>query len=75
MRKLITIVAVTLMMAGGMIPAEGKLVLRNPCADGMVLQQQSAATVFGIADARASVTVQTSWNGKSYSTRADGDGL
>lgn len=74
-KKLLLVIAAAVMMAGGMIPAEAKLVLRNPCADGMVLQQKSAATVFGIADPRASVTVQTSWNGKSYSCRADEKGL
>ena len=42
--------------------------------DNMVLQQQTDAAIFGKAAANATVTVKTSWNGKSYSARADKNG-
>ncbi|MDR1676278.1 MAG: sialate O-acetylesterase [Tannerella sp.] len=43
-------------------------------SDNMVLQQQSAATVWGWAKPNAAVRVTTSWNGKSYSAKSDGTG-
>jgi sialate O-acetylesterase len=42
--------------------------------DNMVLQQQTDAAFWGKATANANVSVKTSWNGKSYSVRADKDG-
>jgi sialate O-acetylesterase len=42
--------------------------------DNMVLQQQSDVAVWGKAAPGASVTVKTSWNGKSWSARADNNG-
>jgi len=43
-------------------------------ADNMVLQQRTNAAFWGKADPGANVTIRTSWNGKSYSTRAGRDG-
>ena len=40
----------------------------------MVLQQQSQVAVWGKASANSSVRVSTSWDHKSYSTRAGADG-
>ncbi|MDB4584313.1 hypothetical protein N9164_14265 [Draconibacterium sp.] len=42
--------------------------------DNMVLQQQTDAAIWGNATANKTVKVTTSWNKKSYSTKADSDG-
>ena len=42
--------------------------------DNMVLQQQTQAAIWGKANKNATVIVSTSWNGKSYSTKASADG-
>jgi sialate O-acetylesterase len=42
--------------------------------DNMVFQQQTEAAIWGKATANSTVRVTTSWNGKSYSSRADKDG-
>jgi sialate O-acetylesterase len=42
--------------------------------DHMVLQQQAQVPVWGWTDAGKTVRVSTSWNGKSYSARADQSG-
>ncbi len=43
-------------------------------SDNMVLQQQTDAAIWGTATANKTVKVTTSWNKKSYSTKADSDG-
>ncbi|QGY42644.1 sialate O-acetylesterase [Maribellus comscasis] len=42
--------------------------------DHMVLQQQTDAAIWGTASANKTVKVTTSWNNKSYSTKADSEG-
>lgn len=42
--------------------------------DNMVLQQQTQAAIWGKADKNATISISTSWNGKSYSTKATADG-
>jgi sialate O-acetylesterase len=42
--------------------------------DNMVLQQQTDAAIWGTAKANKTVKVTTSWNKKSYSTKANSDG-
>jgi len=42
--------------------------------DNMVLQQQTEAAIWGTASKNKTVKVTTSWNKKSYSTKADSDG-
>ena len=42
--------------------------------DNMVLQQQTNAAIWGTASKNKTVKVLTSWNKKSYSTKADSDG-
>lgn len=44
-------------------------------ADGMVLQQQTEAKLWGTASAQKKVTVTTSWDGKVYTTTADNAGV
>lgn len=42
--------------------------------DYMVLQQQTEAVIWGKASPSKTVSVKTSWDGKSYSTRSDHNG-
>mgnify|MGYP002508393317 CR=1 FL=1 len=54
--------------------SQAKLALSSVCSDGMVLQQNTEAVIWGTADAGAQVTVIPSWNGKSYKGKADSEG-
>lgn len=54
--------------------ADAKLALRHPAGDGMVLQQQTEAAVWGFASPGATITVTPSWNGRAYRAKADADG-
>ncbi len=54
--------------------SQAKVVLSNICTDGMVLQQNSKAAVWGTATPGAQVTVTPSWNGVSYKGKADDNG-
>ena len=71
MKKILLVIVLALLSLG----AGATLRLRQPCSDGMILQQNSTATVWGFASPGASITVTTSWNGRSYKVRADGDGI
>lgn len=42
--------------------------------DNMVLQQKANAPIWGWADEGKSIKVKTSWNGKTYSAKADASG-
>ena len=42
--------------------------------DNMVLQQRADVPIWGWADAGKNIKVKTSWNGKSYSAKADASG-
>ena len=42
--------------------------------DNMVMQQQTQAAIWGKASKNATVSVSTSWNGKSYNAKASADG-
>ncbi|MBQ9356128.1 MAG: sialate O-acetylesterase [Prevotella sp.] len=61
-------------------PAGARIVLPMFFSDGMVLQQQAEVRLWGWADrfyggtAGRTVTVTTSWNGKSYTSTSDSDG-
>ena len=48
------------------IASEAKLALSSVCSDGMVLQQNTEAVIWGTADAGAQITVTPSWNGRAY---------
>ncbi|MGD9929192.1 MAG: sialate O-acetylesterase [Mangrovibacterium sp.] len=43
-------------------------------ADNGILQQKSNVAIWGWADAKSTVTVTPSWNGKTYETKAGRDG-
>lgn len=54
--------------------AFAEIKLPSVFCNNMVLQQQTEAAIWGKADKNASVKVNTSWNNKSYSTKASSDG-
>jgi sialate O-acetylesterase len=51
-----------------------QLTLPSIFSDNMVLQQQTDAAFWGKASPGARVSVKTSWNGRSYSAKADANG-
>ena len=57
------------------IPAFAELSPKYPCSDGMVLQQNAKALIWGHGDAGKNVEVTTSWDGASYSATVAGDGV
>ncbi len=56
------------------LPVKAEVKLPSIFSDNMVLQQQTNAAIWGTASANSTVTVKTSWNKRSYSTRAGADG-
>lgn len=44
-------------------------------SDGMVMQQQTNANLWGTATPNKKVTVTTGWNGKQYAVTADKNGF
>ena len=54
--------------------SQAKLALSSVCSDGMVLQQNTEAVIWGTSDAGAQVTVTPSWNGKVYRCTTDSEG-
>jgi sialate O-acetylesterase len=54
--------------------AEAQVTLPSVFSDNMVLQQQTKAAFWGKANPGSSVNIKTSWNGRSYSTKADREG-
>lgn len=57
------------------LSAFAKLEVKQPCSDGMVLQQNASALVWGHASAGAKVSVQPSWDKKKYTVTADENGV
>ena len=71
----------TLLTAGLMLGAiflstlaEAKVVLPSVFSDNMVFQQKTNAPIWGKADAGKSITIKASWNGKTYTGKADANG-
>jgi len=52
----------------------GEVKLPEIFGDNMVLQQQTDAAIWGMAEKNATVKVITSWNGKYYTVHAGSDG-
>ena len=71
MKRIFTVLALALCFS---MMSQAKLVLSSLCSDGMVLQQNTEAKIWGTAAADAQITVTPSWNGKSYKAKADADG-
>lgn len=64
----------TLSLAVFAIFAQAKVQLPNIMGSGMVLQQNSKASLWGKAKAGAEVTVQPSWDNAKYTVKANGWG-
>ena len=71
MKRIITVLVSMLCIC---MVSQAKLALSSVCSDGMVLQQNTEAVIWGTSDAGAQVTVTPSWNGKGYRCKADSDG-
>lgn len=54
--------------------SEAKLSVSSIFTDNLILQQNTEAAIWGKADAGSQISVSTSWNGKSYRTKAEADG-
>ncbi len=70
MKKLLTIA----FLAFFCMAAEAKIVLGGLFTDGVVLQQNTKAAIWGTASPGAQVSVSPSWNGTAYKCKADADG-
>ncbi len=70
MKKLLTIA----FLAFFCMAAEAKIVLGGLFTDGVVLQQNTKAAIWGTASPGAQVSVSPSWNGNAYRCKADADG-
>ena len=51
-----------------------KVTLPKMFADGMVMQREADANLWGWADASSTVKITTSWDNKTYTTKAGSDG-
>jgi len=75
MKKLITILSVVIIfICYETISVNAQVKLPSIFGDNMVLQQQTDVAVWGKATPGTTVSVKTSWNGKTYTTRAGNDG-
>ena len=73
MKDMKRVLATLLILMAMCFSAGAELALRNPCADNMVLQQQTEAVVWGFARPGATVSVSPSWGG-SCSAKTGSDG-
>lgn len=67
---------IALVLLAGMLPFSNFAEVKLPAlfTDNMVLQQQRDVKIWGKAEPGRTVTVSTSWNGKTYETTAGADG-
>ncbi|HAQ18166.1 MAG TPA: sialate O-acetylesterase [Prolixibacteraceae bacterium] len=70
----LSMIAVLLVMLLTVSQAFAEVHLPAVFCDNMVLQQQTDAAIWGKANKNSTVKVFTSWNNKSYSTKASSDG-
>lgn len=64
-------IAVSMIIAA---TATAKVTLPRMFSDGMVMQQQTEANIWGTAEKNHTVKITTSWNRKTYTAKADGSG-
>ena len=57
------------------IAASAKLSVKEPCSNGMILQQNTNATIWGHATPGIRVSVTTGWDGRTYDADTDGKGV
>lgn len=69
-KRILTIACVCL----AAMALQAKVTLPAFFSDGMVMQQQTKANLWGKASANKTVKVTTSWNGTTYSTQANAKG-
>ena len=70
MKKLTFLFAALLAATG----TEAKVTLPKMFSDGMVMQRETNANLWGTATASSTVKITTSWNNKTYSIKAGNDG-
>ena len=70
MKRLTAIVLMVFVFAS----AEAKLKLSRLHTDGMVLQQNTEAKIWGTTTPDTQVSVTPSWDGKAYKCKADSEG-
>lgn len=56
------------------VSAAARLSVKEPCSDGMVLQQQTSALVWGHSSPGAKISVKASWDNKTVRATADSSG-
>ena len=56
------------------VSAAARLSVKEPCSDGMVLQQQTSALVWGHCSPGAKISVKASWDNKTVRATADSSG-
>ena len=71
MKRVITIAALLLLT----FAASAKLSVKEPCSNGMILQQNTNATVWGHATPGVRISITTGWDGKTYNADTDGKGI
>lgn len=71
MKRIITAAALLLVS----FSALAKLSVKEPCSDGMVLQQKAEAVVWGHANPAMVIKVTPSWDGKTYEATTDKKGV
>lgn len=72
--KIYKFLLLIVLFACAAIIANAQVKLPSIFTDNMVLQQQAQAPVWGWAKPRATISVATSWNGKTYESKADASG-
>ncbi len=73
-RTVFSMMAILLVIVFSVSQAFAEIKLPSVFCDNMVLQQQTQAAIWGKASKNSTVSVSTSWNGKSYSAKASADG-
>lgn len=71
-KNLLILLAASMLQA---MPVNAKITMPAIFGDGMLLQQQTEANIWGKTDAQGKkITITTSWNKKKYTVSADKDG-
>ena len=71
MKRITIIIALLLSLC---ISAQAKLIPSSLFSDGMVLQQNTDAKIWGKANPGSQISVTTSWNGATYRAKTDNEG-
>lgn len=69
--KKLTLLLTALLAAAG---ADAKVTLPKMFSDGMVMQREADANLWGTAKSGGEVKITTSWDGKTYTAKAGADG-